>query len=743
MHRQNEVPEFVSHVSEDSTRYESVQQHLVEVAQMAADFARPFGAEDWAYRAGLMHDIGKYSNAFQRRILHDGPRVDHSTAGAYELACEGYALLSYCVAGHHGGIPDGGLRGDHDSTLIARLSKAQAGKIPPYDVWKQEIGLPEKSLTLPAAFDVAYGEGSAFSISFFTRMLYSCLVDADYLCTERFMRGVGREESPGQSLAGLRDMLEKRLSAFYPPRNTINAVRCGVLDDCLRASSLAPGVFSLTVPTGGGKTYALMRFALNHAAASDRDFRRVICAEPYTSIIEQNAEVYRRVFGEDQVLEHHANYDYGDDDDPRDWQPNRMRLAAENWDKPLVITTNVQLFESLFANKASRCRKLHNIARSVIILDEAQMIPTQYLEPCVRVLCELVNHYGCSIVLCTATQPALNDFFLRQGLAVREIASNPNSLVEQLRRVSYKSLGKVDDDQLVDKMLQEKQALCIVNSRKQARRLYDLVLERRAFGKEAVFHLTTLMYPKHRSRVIDNIRRRVANGRPCIVFATSLVEAGVDLDFGTVYRAIAGIDSMVQAAGRCNREMNRGALESCVDIFDPDCAYAIPSEVRQCASVSFSDMPGLLKTGDLTSIDGLPNITSYFNHLYSYRCLDNKEIVKRLENAGHSNGILSIPFAKIASDFRLVEDGTSTVIVPQAENKHDIDIALRGDATRFTMRRLSQYGVGVYDTDRNALLRAGAIAPVGENVFILNDTSRYTEDVGLDLYVEGGEAVFM
>lgn len=739
----SELPEYVSHISADGERYEAVVQHLNEVACMASDFARAFGGEDWAYRAGLMHDIGKYSDAFQRRIMRDGPRVDHSTAGAYELACKGDVLLPYCVAGHHGGLPDGGIRGDQDSTLIARLTKAQKHSIPSYDAWKQEVEAPMQRLSIPPTFNDVQGKEAAFSSAFFVRMLFSCLVDADYLCTERFMTGEQRPSPSNKSLVELRDMIEERLSAFYPPCSAINAVRCGVLDDCLEASKLEPGVFSLTVPTGGGKTYALMRFALNHAVEEGHTFRRVICAEPYTSIIEQNAGVYREVFGNDQVLEHHSNYDF-DDKDEYDRRPfNTMRLAAENWDSPIVVTTNVQLFESLFANKPSRCRKLHNIAQSVIVLDEAQMIPTQYIEPCVRALCELVKHYGCSVVLCTATQPSLNKHFHDQGLMVQEIASNPRSLVEQLRRVSYKSLGQIDDEDLVHRILENAQALCIVNSRRQARVLYDLALSYDAAHNDSVFHLTTLMYPRHRSRVIEAIRKRVQKGLPCIVFATCLVEAGVDLDFGTVYRAIAGIDSMVQAAGRCNREMKRAAQDSCVYLFEPGSSYAVPAEVQQCGSVSVSDIPDLQNAGELPSIDDLSTVNNYFCHLHAYRCLDNKEIVKQLQNPGLSSGIISIPFAKVAAEFKLIEEGASTIIIPTKENERDIETARRHEATRSTMRRLSHYGVGVYDADRNALISSGAIEAIGENVFVLNDASRYANDVGLDLSVEGGEAVFL
>ena len=738
------IPRYVSHISDDGVRFESVLQHLKEVAEMASSFATPFGGEDWAYYVGILHDIGKYSDAFQRRILHDGPKTDHSTAGAYELAKLGYPLISYCVAGHHGGMPDGGIHGDQDSTLIARLTKAQGGRIPSYDSWRKEVALPTSLPGTPVSFMTIGSQSEAnYAQAFFARMLFSCLVDADYLCTERFVRGQERERFSAKSLAELNDLLESRLEAFYPPLNPINSIRCGVLDDCRKAAKLEPGVFSLTVPTGGGKTYALMRFALNHAASNGRCFRRVICAEPYTSIIEQNAEVYRQVFGEDQVLEHHSNYDFKDADQDANWRQNGQRLASENWDMPIIVTTNVQLFESLYSNKPSRCRKLHNIANSVIVLDEAQMIPTKYMKPCVKALAELVKRYGCTVVLCTATQPALNGLFNNAGLEVTEIASNPAQLVDQLRRVTYKSLGQISDEALVDKILENEQALCIVNSRRQARELYDLVNKCESIDRDAVFYLTTLMYPLHRTRTIEAIRTRVARGLPCIVLATSLVEAGVDLDFKTVFRAVAGIDSMVQAAGRCNREMRHAAQESFVYLFIPQTPYVIPVEVRQCGAVASSGLPGLFSNGKLEQVDSLSTVKSYFGHLYAYKSLDDKEIVGAMEHYGCSDGIVTIPFARVGTKFQLVEDGSSTIIIPTPQNKTDVEYALCEEATRATLRRLGRYGVGVYDADRDALLRTGAIEPIGDNLFVLSDPDRYKDDVGLDLRVEGGEAVFL
>lgn len=407
-----------SHVRETDGQKEPVIDHLHEVAKMAAGFARPFGAEEWACVMGLMHDIGKYSAGFQRRLFDNGVPVDHSTAGAYVLDSSRLPLLSYCVAGHHRGLPDGGTRGDPEdaATLCSRLRKARSGGIPSYDEYRNEVVFEDPRNPTLLSEDIP-PEQQGFALSFLTRMLFSCLVDADFLCTERFMNGEERKRLTEDSLASLRDALEAKIASFYPPQSSINAIRCSVLDACLDASRKPKGVYSLTVPTGGGKTYASLRFALNHAVSAGNGMQRVIYCIPYTSIIDQNAEVFREVLGDRNVLEHHANFDF--DDEAEDGRA--LRLAAENWDAPVVVTTNVQFFESLYGNRTSRCRKLHNIAGSVIVLDEAQMLPTKQLIPCIKALAELVKHYGCTVVLCTATQPSLNEFFMECGLSLIHI----------------------------------------------------------------------------------------------------------------------------------------------------------------------------------------------------------------------------------------------------------------------------------------------------------------------------------
>lgn len=742
---------YVSHVAEDG-RIEEVADHLREVAEMAAEFARPFGADSWAYLAGMAHDIGKYSTEFQNRILHDGHKVDHSTAGAYELYVQaGLPLLSFCVAGHHGGLPDSGTLAELEGpTLIGRLRKAKDGELPDYRTYAGEIALPE-------AVSLSFGSMAAFdpfSYAFLTRVVFSCLVDADFLCTERFMQGSPREQLDTDSLEMLSERLEDKIRSFYPPQGDLNETRCAILDACAEAASDAPGVFSLTVPTGGGKTYASLRFALRHALADGHGMRRVVYAIPYTSIIEQNAAVFREVVGPSNVLEHHGNFDF----DNAGEDGGLLRLATENWDAPVVVTTNVQLFESLYASKTSRCRKLHNIANSVIVLDEAQMLPTKQLLPCVRALAELVHRYGCTVVLCTATQPSLGEMFASYGCPVREIAPEPQALYERLRRTEYRFLGRIVDEELADRLASHEQVLCVVNSRKQARVLYDSVREA-TDDEDGTFHLSTLMHSVHREKILAKIRLRLDEGRTCRVISTSLIEAGVDVDFPVVYRALAGMDSMVQCAGRCNREGKRSACESAVYLFEPGTSYGMPNDTNQKRAIARSVMLGMglameevgsADDGVACDIGSLEAIASYFDQLHELRRerLDAENVLEDLTEFGQAallegRSIPLIPFKDAADRFRMIEDGSRSVIVPDPAIDQELHDLRAGFGSRSSMRRMARYSVGLYDNDIKALQSAGAVRLVDGDVYELVDSSLYRESTGLDASDAGGKGLFL
>lgn len=545
--------------------WEPLYDHLRRVAEGdacaltgAAAFAAPFGGQEWARLLGWWHDLGKYSAAFQQYLSSvTGPgsdpdghraeivgRVDHSTAGAQHAASRGEVgkLLAYCIAGHHAGLPDnhGG-----DSSLFARLNKV-IGSFADAPADLLSLPLPAPPRLTPAA-DQRRG---AFAIAFFTRMLFSCLVDADFLATEWFMdrdRAALRPSSaalPADLLKRLDACLEEKQRTALP--TTVNQMRDSVLAACRNKAAAPPGFFSLNVPTGGGKTLSSLAFALAHANA--HQLRRVVYAIPFTSIIEQTGDVFRDAMGDlaAEVLEHHSNLE---PDDPRR-QSERSRLAAENFDGPLVVTTNVQLFESLFGSRTSRCRKLHRLARSVIVLDEAQTLPPNLLAPTLAALSELVRNYGSTVVLCTATQPAVerSDAFPIGVDGVVPIIDDPHRLHDSLRRTQVELAGALSDIQLAELLASETQVLCIVNSRRHASDLFVLL------DDPAAFHLSANMCPRHRSDTLRLIRERLNGKGPCRVVSTQVIEAGVDVDFPCVFRAVAGLDSIAQAAGRCNRE---------------------------------------------------------------------------------------------------------------------------------------------------------------------------------------------
>ena len=533
------------------TEYQPLYDHLHATAELAKQNASAFERTSLPYSIGLLHDLGKASAEFQKRILENGSKVDHSMYGALKAIALNKILgriAAYCIAGHHAGLPDA-------THLDERVFNKDS--LPQVDSEKiAQFGLDP--IDLRSEFIETYGrELDGFSRSFFIRMLYSALVDADYLDTESFMKPeLGFRRMHGYDLTPMIAQVENHIAGLGNADLPINAIRKQVLEDCRSKSSCKKGFFTLPVPTGGGKTLTSLLFALDHAVF--HGLERIIYVIPYTSIIEQNSEVIRRCIGSENVLEHHSNRDpmrgrTAGEADPD--SESMQELASENWDAPVIVTTNVQFFESLFANRSSRCRKLHRISNSVIILDEAQMLPTDFLKPCMHALEELTARYGCSVVLSTATQPVL---FETPGLVRRPaqpigLVKAPTELYEALQRVEAKFIDLLPDSDLAPILMEHEQVLCIVNTRRHAARLFDLV---QTAGD--CWHLSANMCAEHRSAAIAEIRTALKQGRPCRVISTQLVEAGVDLDFPVVYRSLSGIDSIVQSAGRCNRE---GRLE--------------------------------------------------------------------------------------------------------------------------------------------------------------------------------------
>lgn len=713
--------EYLAHI--DGEREQSVKEHLEGTAELAEKFAAKFGKADWGYCCGMLHDIGKYSAEFQKKIKENlDIRVDHSTAGA--KVCENldgrYWLLTYCIAGHHAGLPDLGRKG-LPSSLLGRLEK----RLCDYSAFEKEIKIPQ--ITTPP-ITMNPEKDPNFALSVFIRMLYSCLVDADFLDTEQFMNNGTVQRDSGESMDVLLEKLQNYTAKWLINRNdtTIDGRRSEILRNCLEMGKSSKGLFQLTVPTGGGKTVASLAFALQHAVENHMD--RVIYVIPYTSIIEQNAQVFREILGSENVLENHSNVDY---ESSEEFKP--MQLAAENWDKPVVVTTNVQFFESLYANKSSKCRKLHNIVNSVIIFDEAQMLPPNYLKPCMAMIEELLQQYGTSIVLCTATQPALQQF-LPEKYVARELCPRRDEQFRFFERVTYQNIDTVTEEEMAEKLQQEWHALCIVNTRKRAQRLYEQL------QGEGVYHLSTTMYPAHRKRVLAEIRERLDDkkGKKCIVISTSLVEAGVDLDFTSVYRELAGVDSIIQAAGRCNRNDKRGKEESIVRIFQWEDKERVSGQRQQIDTTK-----NLLAEGrDITALD---NITEYFRRLYRIKgeSLDMKKILEKFDGGDYQ-------FATVAKDFKLIEENTVTVYIDQEpEAKALLQEIRQQGLTKSRMRKAGQYCVSVrkkgeYEKHNmlfDEMYRAGMLEevdPGAKDFWVLTQEEQYREDTGLKLEVELG-----
>lgn len=724
------MAKYAAHISEDH-RTQTVGEHLDGTAQLARTFAKPFGAGEYGFCAGELHDAGKYSMEFQRHITQNGPKVDHSTAGAQavlQASPTGVGkILAYCVAGHHAGLPDGGGRADSEgeSTLAARLKR----QIPDFSPFYRAVDLPG---LLPKSIPPirAIGKGG-FTASFFIRMLFSCLVDADFLDTERFVSNGTVERGTGESIPALLEKLEKHLAAFGRPANALNAKRCEILRTCRRKAAGPKGLYTLTVPTGGGKTLSSLAFALRHAAA--HGMRRVIYAIPYTSIIEQNAAVFRKILGDENVLEHQSNFTFPDCADERETkEQERLKLAAENWDAPLIVTTNVQFFESLFANRSSRCRKLHNIAGSVVIFDEAQMIPREYLLPCVRAISELVMNYGCTAVLCSATQPALQGLFPPEVKSA-EICGDIPGTYAFFRRTRMVSAGERSDEDLARELNGQSQVLCIVNTKRHARELYFLL------KREGSFHLSTLMTPSHRKRVLDEIRKRLKDGRPCRVVSTSLIEAGVDVDFPSVYREEAGLDSEIQAAGRCNRENRRPAEESRVVIFRSEEKYLrhLPARIQTPADVTKVVAE---KYEDIASPEA---IRCYFETMYRVSAdrLDKGNVVERFERGAADD--FNFPFADVADGFHLIDTEQEAVLIPAEPEAKALLLRFRsGERSRELFRALGPYCVNVYREHFNALYDSGKIELLDGQLAVLSDLDAYSQETGLALPAGSGNAYF-
>jgi CRISPR-associated endonuclease/helicase Cas3 len=718
-------------------KWQPLDVHLREVAELARAFAEPYDAGDWAYCAGLWHDLGKYQREFQDRLRGNAVSVEHSGAGAALADLRDRRngrILAFAIAGHHSGLAnlicgEPGL----PSPLQERLKENKELlddllRIVPTEI--REAAIPP----LPPRLQVVSAsqhENLRRSTEFWTRFIFSALVDADRLNTEAFASPSRARLRGGFSAIG---ELRERVDRFIEKkrhgdkagdaRQAVSQVRQSVLEQCRGAAHSEPGAFSLTAPTGSGKTLSAMSFALHHAERWQ--LRRVIVVIPYTSIIEQNAHEYAEAMGEDNVVEHHSSLDPDKRGRTRgeEWV-TREELAAENWDAPVVVTTTVQFFESLFSNRPSRCRKLHNIARSVVILDEVQTLPPGFLLSITECLSELTTNYGCTVVLSTATPPALaRRSTFPQGLEnVRPIIAASDGMHHQLQRAEYVwpdlEAPACTWPELAAEIARHSQVLTVVHRRKDARLLAQEISK--LVPMDSVVHLSALMCPAHRTDVLARVKKKLASGVPCRLISTQLVEAGVDVDFPAVYRCLGGLDSIVQAGGRCNREgrLDMGRVVVFRAPSDPP-----PGTPRRALEVTES----LLREhcGEL-DLSGIKTFDKYFRMLYAAEVLDRQQIQMQRQEFN---------FASVGRDFRLIEDGFSTpIVVPYGESSDLIAEIRRDGPTRKNLRAVQRFTVSIYREECSKLTLAGALDEVGECVRILAEPFRHLYDAFFGLAV--------
>lgn len=706
----------ISHIKKETDwLLQSNDAHQNSVAELASKFAGEFGMSEWGRVLGLLHDKGKEKKVFQQHITRESgldPNVKvegdyrHAYVGALvakRLFPKFYPLMINAIMGHH--------RGLYDDGEMKEVMKSEM----PNDVHIEEID---------ADFEIPQLEkpikGYQKDIHHLQRMLYSCLVDADYLDTEAFMQPEqSKLRGNYDSLAILEEKLEAYLSRLKKnaPDTEVNRIRNEVQKYCIKESDNKPGFYSLTVPTGGGKTLSSVLWAIKHAVKNN--LNRIIIAIPYTSIITQTASVLRNIFGEENVLEHHSNVDSSKMIDKE--LANRLKLATENWDYPIIVTTNVQFFESLFSNKPSDCRKLHNIAKSVLLFDEVQTLPIAFLQPIVDTFDTLKRVFGNSILFTTASQPVLsgkimgtNPFVSFEGLSeIHEIIPRGANLHDRLRRVEIRfDEERKNYDEIAEQIAKYKRVLCIVNTRNDAKEIFTRLPQ-----EGICLHLSRMMCPDHVRETIAKVKTALNDPDNSVirVVATQLIEAGVDIDFPVVFRQEAGLDSVLQAAGRCNREGRLGKGETFV--------FGLQKPLPKGFITQTNNARIAMGNGfDWFSPEAME---TYFRQLYSrvdnFDKVNIKELLYKPE----------MQFETAASEFQLIDDKTTSVIV-NWKNSLDLVERLKKEGVSYSlMKALSQYSVNVRNSDKKKLTEAGAVEEVLEGIYLVSDPKFYDKEIGL------------
>jgi CRISPR-associated helicase Cas3/CRISPR-associated endonuclease Cas3-HD len=713
--------------------------HLRETASLAERFASFWGGKDEARAAGLLHDLGKYTDLFQKVLIRAESNIDHATPGALatlkQYKYQGIAA-ALAVQGHHEGLICG-IPGELLASVIMKNAISATGKtFSSRDVDSLLLHLKNDALELPAEIQSDYPDyyksNCSIAAMLYVRMLYSALVDADFLATEAHFNGDangykyrpdGHKLNPDKMLSQLLQHL-KLVRQETKANKKIRSVRDDLFQTCLIAGELKRGVYTLTAPTGAGKTLAMLAFALKHAAS--HALRRVIIVLPYLNIIEQNANVYRKVIGGEEnnlILEDHSLADL----------PEEQRLLAENWDAPIVVTTTVRFFEGLFANRSSSCRRLHNIANSVILFDEAQSMPPGLAVFTLATLSHLAKRFGCSVVFSTATQPAFEDFsekvksYAACGWEPQELIPSELQLSKRSRRVKVEWLGQAGWEQVTSELSARQQVLAIVNTRKQARNLY---LQVKDFGCAGdTLHLSTDMCPAHRLDTVSSVKEQLTLGRTCRLISTQCVEAGVDLDFPSVWRSLAPLEAICQAAGRCNREGKQPFGE--VVVFRPPVAEEVyPTKEYKKAAVEVQLI--LMEKGHL-DINDPDTIREYYRRYFHQN-------LEQFEENKLKDAIQALDFRSTAFHYRWIPDDTINILVPYEPKtglyRELCDEARKGEFGRDWLRRARPISVG-HRANSKSKIRS-IVEEVKDRQkertgwYILLDPAAYSPEIGLN-----------
>lgn len=738
-----------------TAKWQRLSEHLENVAAIAGKLAHAARPDDASFQttvelAGRLHDFGKYTDCFQKMIRSGEGRCQHSGHGAVIANDTGYPDAAFAIAGHHAGIPDitGGA-----GTLNVRIKDSRE---------EAEFLRARASEDCPALVPLFYPSSARATgptqdkFDLHTRMLFSCLVDADRLDSGG-QRPLLTPLDPEARLAALRAYIE--VLAGSPGDAAVKKARAQVLEDCLNAAVFPERLLSLTVPTGGGKTLSAMAFALKRAVLSPHDCRRIIVVIPYLSIIEQNAEVYSRVFGSDAVLEHHSgSFDrlhQGADnehfvpaspDEDETYRPVALRSATENWDAPLIVTTSVRFFESLFSNRPSDLRRVHNIARSIVILDEVQTLPRRLLAPLLSMIRELSEHWGCTFVFSTATQPAFEKpaEAARKdarwpGGTIREIIVEPAQLQTALKRVTIEwELDRtVGWAELAGRIHDTPSVLCVVNLREHASALFDELIKRAGVDRaQECFHLSTRMCAAHRLKILGLIKSRLDRKLPCRVISTQLIEAGVDLDFDVAFRSAGPLDAVLQVAGRADREGLLTARAGCpagrLIVFRPDDERTPPNEYKEATDLTLAMARDALQCGQSIQPDSMERMARYWNRYYG----------DVNQGQGLQDHRLEFRFRKLAEEFEMISNRTLDVFVPYDVRARDAINELRGAGllTKALRQKLRRYTVGLqpyeFETAKGVLEKIGKEGEIWAAV-----EGAYSESQGLKFELNAADNI--